>query len=41
MRSVFTLVLIGTLAVYVTTYQAQSFSGGFRETQLDTNVFQV
>src|SRR5882724_2256033 len=35
------LTLILSLAGCATTYQPQSFSGGFSETQLDKNVFRV
>ncbi len=41
MRLLLTFVLPITLSACATAYQPQSFSGGFAETQLDTNVFKV
>lgn len=41
MRIVATLSILFLLVGCATSYQPQSFSGGFSETQLDTNVFTV
>ena len=41
MRSLLILVLPIILSACATTYQPQGLSGGFSETQLDTNVFKV
>jgi len=41
MRILLSLVAIAGLAACATSYQPQSFSGGFTETQLDKNVFRV
>lgn len=41
MRIVATLAVVVLLSSCATTYQPQGFSGGFTETQLDTNVFRV
>jgi len=41
MRLLSTASLVLALTACATTYQPQGFSGGFSETQLDTNVFRV
>lgn len=41
MKKVFAFITVALLAGCATSYQAQSFSGGFSETQLDKNVFRV
>lgn len=41
MRFLFVSALLSLVAACATTYQPKSFSGGFSETQLDTNVFRV
>lgn len=41
MKSIVALAILVLLAGCATNYQAQSFSGGFSETQLDKNVFRV
>ncbi len=41
MRSLLPVCLTVLLSAYATSYQAEGFSGGFSETQLDTNVFRV
>lgn len=35
------ILIVSVLAGCATAYQAQNFSGGFTETQLDTNIFKV
>ena len=41
MRTITAIYFVFLLAGCATTYQPKSFSGGFNETQLDTNVFRV
>ena len=41
MKTIFTISLAFLVTACATSYQPQSFSGGFTETQLDTNVFRV
>jgi hypothetical protein len=41
MRTIIAISLVILLAGCATTYQPEGFSGGFSETQLDTNVFRV